>query len=143
MKAVTFGALLRRLRTTAGLSQEALAERARISAKAVGALEVGTRRAPYRETVEQLLIALDATRQERAELTALAEAARTRKPRVKESLDTVAVSNLPSPPTRLIGRAKEVAAAAALLGSRRLVTLVGPGGVGKTRVAIEIAREQH
>jgi non-specific serine/threonine protein kinase len=143
MQAMTFGALLRHLRIAAGLSQEALAERARISAKAVGSLEVGARRAPYRETVEQLSIALNATPEERSQLTALAEAARTRKPPVKVTSETVPSENLPSPPTRLIGRAKEVAAAAALLGSHRLVTLVGPGGVGKTRAAIEVAREQR
>jgi non-specific serine/threonine protein kinase len=57
------------------------------------------------------------------------------------SSEAVARETLPSPPTRLIGRAKEVAASTALLGSHRLVTLVGPGGVGKTRAAIEIARE--
>ena len=143
MQAVTFGALLRHLRVAAGLSQEALAERARISAKAIGSLEVGARRAPYRETVEQLLIALDATPEERSQLTSLAEAARSRKPRATVTPEPVQRENLPSPPTRLIGRAKEVAAAAALLGTHRLITLVGPGGVGKTRTAIEVAREQR
>src|SRR5580692_2468413 len=143
MQAVTFGALLRHLRVAAGLSQEALAERAHISAKAIGSLEVGARRAPYRETVEQLLIALDATPEERSQLTSLAEAARSRKPRATVTPEPVQRENLPSPPTRLIGRAREVAAAAALLGSHRLVTLVGPGGVGKTRTAIEVAREQR
>ncbi|MBV8530991.1 MAG: helix-turn-helix domain-containing protein [Candidatus Eremiobacteraeota bacterium] len=138
---MTFGALLRRLRIAAGLSQEALAERARISAKAVGSLEVGTRRAPYRETVEQLLMALDASPEDRLQLTALAQAARTRKPRAaKTTGEAVQTEDLPFPATRLIGRAREVAAAAALLANHRLLTLVGAGGVGKTRVAIELAR---
>lgn len=143
LSAVTFGALLRRLRIEAGLSQEALAERARISAKAVGALETGARRAPYRETVDQLLAALGAGPEERAQLVALAEAARARKPRAatKEAAD--AAESLPVPPTRLIGRSRDVAAAAALLERQRLVTLVGPGGVGKTRTAIEVARAQR
>ena len=107
---MTFGALLRQLRIAAGLSQEALAERARISAKAVGSLEVGARRAPYRETVEQLSIALNATPEERSQLTALAQSARTRKPRTVVSPQSVAPHRLPSPPTRLIGREKEGAA---------------------------------
>lgn len=46
-----------------------------------------------------------------------------------------------SPTTRLIGRNAEVAALHRLLGAQRLVTIVGPGGVGKTRVALEVARE--
>lgn len=42
------------------------------------------------------------------------------------------------PPTRLIGRATEVAALHRVLADERLVTLVGTGGVGKTRVALEV-----
>lgn len=47
---------------------------------------------------------------------------------------------LPSPATKLIGRAEVVAAGVDRLPKHRCVTLVGPGGIGKTRVAIEIAR---
>jgi predicted ATPase/DNA-binding SARP family transcriptional activator len=47
---------------------------------------------------------------------------------------------LAPPATRLIGRAAQVAALHRLLAAGRLVTLVGPGGVGKTRVALEVAR---
>lgn len=45
-----------------------------------------------------------------------------------------------APATRLLGRDVEVAAVHRLLAAERLVTLVGPGGVGKTRVALEVAR---
>jgi non-specific serine/threonine protein kinase len=50
--------------------------------------------------------------------------------------------NLPVPPTPLIGRRNEVAAAADLLRREdvRFVTLTGPPGIGKTRLAIEVAR---
>jgi predicted ATPase/DNA-binding SARP family transcriptional activator len=43
------------------------------------------------------------------------------------------------PTTRLVGRDTDVARLRGLLGSERLVTIAGPGGVGKTRVALEVA----
>ena len=46
---------------------------------------------------------------------------------------------LPRALTALVGRDEDLAEIAALLGSHRLVTLVGPGGVGKTRLAVEAA----
>ena len=48
---------------------------------------------------------------------------------------------LPVPLTRLIGREVEVAELRQLLSEQRLVTLTGPGGVGKTRVAIRVGEE--
>lgn len=48
-------------------------------------------------------------------------------------------SNLPAPMTRLIGRDEDLAAAVALVRANRLVTLIGTGGVGKTRLAIATA----
>src|SRR5256885_12557041 len=65
-----FGTRLRRLRERAGLTQEALAERAGISAKAVSALERGERRHPYPHTVRALAAALELSGSERAALEA-------------------------------------------------------------------------
>ena len=50
---------------------------------------------------------------------------------------------IPSPLTPLIGREDELAAIETLLQSRRCLTLLGPGGVGKTRLALEIASTQQ
>jgi predicted ATPase/DNA-binding CsgD family transcriptional regulator len=50
-------------------------------------------------------------------------------------------SALPTPPTRFIGRSKEREELARLLRNQRMLTLVGLGGSGKTRLAIEVARE--
>lgn len=50
-------------------------------------------------------------------------------------------TNLPQPLTTFFGRQRELAEAGRLLETSRLVTLTGPGGSGKTRVALELARE--
>jgi predicted ATPase/DNA-binding SARP family transcriptional activator len=49
-------------------------------------------------------------------------------------------TNLPAPRTSLIGRERAVGDLVELVTQRRLVTLIGPGGAGKTRLAIESAR---
>jgi predicted ATPase len=54
---------------------------------------------------------------------------------------TLSNTNLPRPASSFVGREREVAEVATLLHSSRLVTLTGPGGSGKTRLAIEAASE--
>jgi predicted ATPase/class 3 adenylate cyclase len=56
-------------------------------------------------------------------------------------LNTVHVGNLPVPVSSFIGRARELEQTAAALGQARLVTLTGPGGVGKTRLALQAAAQ--
>ncbi len=48
-------------------------------------------------------------------------------------------NNLPTQLTSFVGRDEELAAALALLGRTRLLTLTGPGGIGKTRLSLQIA----
>jgi len=131
--------LLKRHRLDSGISQEALAERARISASAIGALERGARRAPYRETVALLAAALRLSDVQHAELEAAAERARgrTSRPGAEQS----ARNNLPARLTSFVGREEEIAHIKALLTTHRLLTLTGSGGVGKTRTAVEVARQ--
>jgi len=50
-----------------------------------------------------------------------------------------AANNLPVPLTRIVGRDDIVAALAKQLAQRRLLTIVGPGGIGKTTVAVAVA----
>lgn len=137
-----FGTLLRRLRMAAGLSQEALAERARISTEAVGSLERGSRKAPQRQTLALLIDALNVEGADRAELEHAA--IRPSLPRRRgSSLDETVVastSQLPAPLTTFIGRESDLQDVQEVLAHARLVSVVGPGGVGKSRLALEAAR---
>src|ERR1700685_2763968 len=49
--------------------------------------------------------------------------------------------NLPAEPNSFIGRERDLAELARLLGEVRALTLSGPGGIGKTRLAIRLARD--
>ena len=146
---VEFGDLLRRCRVAAGLTQQALAERAELSLRGVSDLERGARRAPYRDTVLRLAAGLGLGQTEWAALLA----ASRRRPAVPSSLiggeGALHASlspampsgrdNLPLELTRFVGRQPEVAHVRQLLSEHRLVTLIGTGGVGKTRLATEVA----
>ena len=135
----SFGARLKRLRDAASLTQEELACRAGLTAKAVSAPERGVRRRPYPHTVRSLADALDLTDAERASLQA-AVPGRGEKVRAPDAGTPPAV--LPTPATPLVGRERDVEAVVGLFDQpeTRLVTLTGPGGVGKTRLATEAAR---
>jgi predicted ATPase/transcriptional regulator with XRE-family HTH domain len=152
----SFGALLQQYRLAAGLSQEMLAERARISVQGLSALENGKRQTPYRHTVTLLAQALGLTASEAAALEAAVRRARTPasgKPPTARGEDALPAANvltfvpappgprsdLPVQPTSFIGREREQAEVVALLGRVRLLTLTGSGGVGKTRLALVVA----
>jgi predicted ATPase/DNA-binding XRE family transcriptional regulator len=133
----SFGAFLRRHRQAAGLTQEALAERAGVSVEAIGTLERGARRAPYASTVELLAAALDLTPAQRDEL--LRSSGRRRRPPGPAA--EPAPGLLPIPPTPLIGRDADRTQACAVLSRPevRLLTLTGTPGVGKSRLALAVA----
>lgn len=134
----TFGALLKQYRLAARLSQDQLAERAGLSVRGISDLERERRRLPRRDTLALLVAALALSPADRrafedaASGLAGSPSHATPNPR----------SNLPSPPTPLVGRADEFADAVARLRSEdvRLLTLIGAGGVGKTRLAQAVGR---
>jgi predicted ATPase/transcriptional regulator with XRE-family HTH domain len=159
-QAVAFGELLRRYRLVAGLSQEALAEQAGLSVGAVSVMERGVSQWPYPATVALLADALGLATSDREMLAAAARRparSRTRSatPGPPSGMPATQVATAGAPPstlliapTALLGRAREVATLQDLLRHAaqtndgvRLLTLTGPGGVGKTRLAVELAAE--
>jgi predicted ATPase/DNA-binding XRE family transcriptional regulator len=133
----SFGAQLKALREAAGYTQEELATIAGLSVHAVSALERGERRRPHLETVRSLSAALDLTGPRRDALLASA-----RPPAPATAVDELSGVSLPLPLTVLLGRETDVQTLRHWLAdpAARLITLIGSGGVGKTRLALELAR---
>lgn len=127
--------LMRRHRNAIGLTQEELAERAGISARAVSDIERGMRRLIYRDTARRLSKALGLGLEESGAFEAAA-----RGPGAAHGAEDTGPDILQVPLTRLIGRESELTTIGELLlgVDARLITLVGPGGVGKTRLALEL-----
>ena len=139
-----FGALLRRYRTLAGLTQESLAARAGISVRAISDLERGINHTPRAETLELIVAALGLSPQERAALIVAGHPTLRTRPEPTEIVAELADrSGLPLPPTPLIGREADILRGLQLLRREesRLLTVIGPGGVGKTHLALELARQ--
>ena len=156
-----FGEALRHYRLAANLTQEQLAQRAGLSRHGINVLELGHRQAPRDRTIARLASALGLSPEDRA---AFEVAGHQRlpprepalvvlsRPHPVQSNGAMAITppdwpphNVPLQPTPLLGRERELAEVAALLrrNQTRLLTLTGPGGVGKTRLALEVAWALH
>jgi predicted ATPase len=133
---LAFGALLRRFRLAASLSQAGLGERAHVSTNAIAALERGRRAVPRPATV---LLLADALHLGPAERTALIEAAGAHRAGAASTVDSP-LPPLPTPLTSFVGRDQQLAVVKQMLAGTRVLTLTGVGGIGKTRLALEAAR---
>jgi predicted ATPase len=126
------------------MTQEELAERAGISPRSVSGLERGEGATPRRDTVSQLVQALGLAGADRAEFQAMVSRRRPILPRLVSAARSEAPEeprhNLPRALNSFVGRELEMHELGPILASAPLVTLVGAGGVGKTRLARELAR---
>ena len=128
-----FGELLRQQRQMRGLTQARLAQHAGLSVRAVSDLERGRKQAPRQSTLHLLIAAMHLD--EAAAAAFVASAA----PRRRAASSHVQRDNLPIALTSFVGREQDSADVAAALASARLLTLVGTGGIGKTRLALDVA----
>ena len=117
---------------------EAQPTRERLAGQLMLALHRSDRDADALRVYDEVCEALDRTLgvDPGDELAALARAIRRGDP----TLARPGPSALPLPTTSFVGRAGELAELTELLGSSRLVTLTGPGGCGKSRLGLELAR---
>jgi predicted ATPase/DNA-binding XRE family transcriptional regulator len=147
---LSFAGLLRQLRDQAGLTQEELAEAARVSQRAVSDLERGINRTARKDTAVLLAGALGLDGQARELFVAAARgntsaagvlAARRRQAQAAYPATIGAMRGFPAPLTSFIGREAAMRQVAGLLEEYRLVTVTGPGGSGKTRLAGEVTRQ--
>lgn len=147
----TFSQWVRRLRTQGDLTQEALAELAFCSVQAIRAFETGKRR-PSLEMAERLAAVLGVPAEQREAFIRLARTALPAEidedpptpPAVTTPITRIVPFQprpLPSAATPLIGREGEsnILRQLILVEKHRLVTLVGVGGMGKTRLALAVA----
>ena len=145
-----FSRWLKQRRTAFDLTQWDLAERVGCSREAIQKIEAGTRR-PSKQIAELLTACLEIPPEERPAFVRWArlgaEAAPPDLPLAAaaaapvEPVESAPPSNLPAPLTALIGRDEEVEAVrrTMLRDEVRLLTLVGPPGIGKTRLSIAVA----
>lgn len=137
--AATFATELRRLRQRSALTVEGLAEASGLSTRTISGLELGESLGPRRRTVTMLADGLDLDEVERGTLERLAEAGRPRPA-------TLPVGWCVPPPTvpYFAGRGAELARIEAMAAGpgpmASTVVLSGPGGVGKTTLAVEAGR---
>src|SRR6476646_5953940 len=140
---ISFGKWLKQQRQQRDLTQEELAQLTACSLSTIRKIESDQRR-PSKQLAEQLARQFQLSPEEQR---GFVHWVRSRENEAPATLEEPAprlplrATNLPTPPTTFIGRENEVAAVTRLLARPgvRLLTLTGPPGIGKTRLALQAA----
>ncbi len=141
----SFASWLREQRRARDLTQAELAERVGCTAVTIHKIERGERR-PSRQMIERILDELEVPLESRADIVVAAREAATRGEAGAGRTGTIKLksdalpSRLPQPVASIVGRDDDLAQIVRILqGASRLLTIVGPPGVGKSRLALEVA----
>jgi predicted ATPase/DNA-binding XRE family transcriptional regulator len=141
-----FGLWLKKRRKALDLTQDALANRVGCSLATIEKIESGERR-PSTQIAELLAGALEIPSNERELFLKVARRLKATDglASISPILSPPVKTNVPIPPTPLIGRESELDGIRRLMANPdcRLVSLIGQGGIGKTRLGIEFALRQR
>jgi predicted ATPase/transcriptional regulator with XRE-family HTH domain len=141
----SFGYWVRRRRKALDLTQQALADRVGCSLAAIKKIETDQRQ-PSQQLAERMADCLNVPASERAAFLARARGLllpEELSPAIEPSTPTAPAHPAPAEPTSFVGRVAELGQIAAYLADPgcRLLTLVGQGGIGKTRLALRAAAQ--
>jgi predicted ATPase/DNA-binding XRE family transcriptional regulator len=137
---ISFGEWLHQRRRMLDLTQQALADQVGCARITLRRIESGARK-PSKELAQILLNKLGVAEIERPRWVLFARGVSGLPGKPSISISDKLLTNLPAPLTSFIGREKEQAAILKLISTYRLVTLTGPGGVGKTRLSLKVGEQ--
>jgi predicted ATPase/DNA-binding XRE family transcriptional regulator len=137
---ISFGEWLRQRRRLLDLTQQALADEVGCARITLRRIESGGRK-PSKELAQILLSKLGVPEIEHPRWILFARGLSGFPSKPSHSFTLKPLTNLPAPLTTFIGREKEQAEITRLIAKHRLVTLIGPGGIGKTSLSSQIGKK--